>query len=111
VAIADLAQWEDFARAAAAEARSEANAAAKAGGARPSVKKLSYHEQREWEGMEAGILVAETAVEAARTAAEDPAVATDAAELMARHDRLVAAEQRVADLYARWAELEAKRGG
>jgi ATP-binding cassette subfamily F protein uup len=60
--------------------------------------------------MEATILTAEGAVEAARQAAEDPTIATNANELMSRHQALAAAEERVAMLYARWAELEAKRG-
>ena len=41
--------------------------------ARPRAKRLGYLEQREWDGMEQAILEAETAVEACRRAAEDPA--------------------------------------
>ena len=74
-------------------------------------KKLSYQEQKEWEGIEAAILAAEEAAEARRAAAEDPAVATDAGELHRRTSALAAALAEVERLYARWAELEAKRSG
>jgi ATP-binding cassette subfamily F protein uup len=75
--------------------------------ARP--KRLGYLEQREWDGMERAILDAETAVEACRRAAEDPAVASDPAALQDRYAALDAARIAVEQLYARWAELEAKQ--
>jgi ATP-binding cassette subfamily F protein uup len=72
-------------------------------------KKLSYNEQREWDGMEANVLAAEARLEEARSRADDPAIASDAAALELRLTELDDA-QHVADrLYARWAELEAKR--
>ncbi len=58
--------------------------------------------------MEATILAAEGALEAAQAAATDPAIATDAAELHHRYSALDAARLEVERLYARWAELEAK---
>jgi ABC transport system ATP-binding/permease protein len=70
--------------------------------------RLSFREQREWEGMEATILEAETAAEACRSAAEDPRITSDAAALQARYTELAAARARVDRLYARWAELEEK---
>jgi ATP-binding cassette subfamily F protein uup len=75
--------------------------------ARP--KRLGYLEQREWDGMERAILDAETAVEACRRAAEDPAVASDPAALQDRYAALDTARTAVEHLYARWAELEAKQ--
>jgi ABC transport system ATP-binding/permease protein len=71
-------------------------------------KRLGYLEQREWDGMEATILEAETALEACRRAAEDPAIASDPAALQARYADLEAARAEVDRLYARWAELEGK---
>ncbi len=72
-------------------------------------KKLSYNEQREWDGMEANVLIAETRLEEARSRADDPSIASDAAALELRLKELDDA-QHVADrLYARWAELEGKR--
>jgi ATP-binding cassette subfamily F protein uup len=71
-------------------------------------KRLSYLEQREWDGMEQMILAAEAAVEEGRRGLEDPTIASDAGALQTRHTALEAAHAEVARLYARWAELEAK---
>jgi ATP-binding cassette subfamily F protein uup len=110
VHLADLAQWEQWLEEHRESEDRPREVASKP--ARPApAKKLSYHEKREWDRMEELILEAEESVERARAAAEDPAVATDGTELMRRHQSLADAETRVADLYARWAELEAKRGG
>ena len=73
-------------------------------------KRLSYKEKLEWEQMEEKILEAEDALAAARQAMEDPAVATDFTQLQARSAELERARQEVERLYARWAELEEKRG-
>ena len=71
-------------------------------------RKLSYREQQEFDGMEAVILEAEGRFERARSAAEDPSIATDAGALEARLAALEGIRGEVARLYARWAELEAK---
>ena len=60
--------------------------------------------------MEARIHEAEVRAEDARLALEDPAVACDAAELLKRHEALDAARGRGSELFARWEELDAKRG-
>ena len=78
--------------------------------AKPAAKKLSYREQQEWEGMEERILAAEAALARCQAAVEDPAVATDPAALEERCTALDSARAEVERLYARWAELEAKRG-
>jgi ATP-binding cassette subfamily F protein uup len=77
-------------------------------GRAPGVKRLSYLEAREWEGMEAAVLAAESHVAQARRLAEDPAIATDAGALQDRHAELVGLQRELDRLYARWAELEAK---
>ncbi len=77
-------------------------------GGEGKAKRRGYLEQREWEGMEAAILEAETAVAACRRAAEDPGVASDPVALQARYAALDAAQAEVDWLYARWAELEAR---
>src|SRR5688572_5536838 len=104
---ADFGQWE-AARARRATAPRET---ADKGGerARPRSKRLSYREQREWDGMEAAIHAAESAMEAARAAAEDPAIASDPGALRERYAALDAARAEVDRLYARWAELEARQ--
>ena len=72
-------------------------------------KKLSYLEAREFAGMEERIAEAEQRLQVKRAAAEDPAIATDAARLLSAHAELDAAHKSVDELYARWAELEAKQ--
>ncbi len=61
--------------------------------------------------MEAAIAAAEATVESRNAAAHDPAIARDAGELAQRLSLLAAAQTEVERLYARWAELEARRGG
>ncbi|WP_428562766.1 MAG: ABC-F family ATP-binding cassette domain-containing protein [Solidesulfovibrio sp. DCME] len=77
---------------------------------RPQIpsKKLSFKEQREYDGMEQAIATAETALDAARQALEDPSVASDGAALSRRLETFQAAEAAVEALYARWAALEDK---
>jgi len=111
---ADFAQWE------AAQGRSPSaefgQAPARSGGnagprVKPTKKGLSYAEQKEWDKMEAMIEKAEAAVVASQNATEDPAVMSNAGELRTRLAALEAAHTAVERLYARWAELEAKRTG
>jgi ATP-binding cassette subfamily F protein uup len=78
---------------------------------KPKAKKLTYAEQREWDTMETNVHAAEERLDAARVAVEDPAIATDAIILQQRITSLDAAQDTVDRLYARWAELEGKRGG
>ena len=66
-------------------------------------------EQREWDAIEAAIVAAEEALARCHEAAHDPAVATRADELTARCQALQDAHKEVDRLYARWAELDAKR--
>jgi ATP-binding cassette subfamily F protein uup len=107
---ADYGQWEaDASKPAPAK-----KAPVRSGGAPASPqaksKKLSYNEQREWDGMEHNVLAAEARLEEARARAEDPSIATDATALQARLKELDAVQHEADRLYARWAELEAKRG-
>ena len=69
-------------------------------------KKLAYIEQREWDGMEAKILEAEQELAAWQRELQD--AASDAKRLTEAYEKLQDAQRRVEDLYARWAELEAK---
>ena len=103
---ADYAQWEAERSRPEPAKRSEPKAAPPA--ERPKARRLSYLEQREWEGMEAAVVAAEEAVETARRLAEDPAIATDAPLLHQRFAALAEAQHEVERLFARWAELEAK---
>ncbi len=74
-----------------------------------SKKRLSYLDSREWESMEEKILLAEAALE--RKKAEVQEAAVDAVRLQVCYPEMLAAQQEVDRLYARWAELEAKVQG
>ncbi len=102
---ADYSQWET--------ARSEPQAlekplpkAAREAAPEGPRKKLSYLEQREWDGMEARILEAEQDV--AVWQEEIQISGSDARRLVEAYEKLQEAQRRVEELYARWAELEAK---
>ena len=110
---ASLDQWE----AARTTAKSQATAASKAAtAATPSAmaapakkKRLTWSEQKEWDGMEAAIARAEADVEARQAAANDPAALADHLQAHAAFDALGKAQAEVDRLYARWAELETKQ--
>ena len=81
-------------------------AAAKSSTGPKPVKKLSYMEQREFDGMEAAIHAAEAAVAAA---IEDASASSgDWKTAQAASKKLLAAQEKVAALYSRWGELDAK---
>jgi len=69
-------------------------------------RKLGYLEQREWDAMEAKILEAERELAARHRELQE--AASDAKRAMEGYEELQQAQRRVEDLYARWAELEAK---
>jgi ABC transport system ATP-binding/permease protein len=72
-------------------------------------KKLSYLEAREFAAIEQRIAQAEETLQQKRAAAEDPSIASDAAQLLKAHAELEEAQKTVDKLYGRWAELEAKQ--
>jgi ATP-binding cassette subfamily F protein uup len=71
-------------------------------------KKLSYLEAREFAGIEDRVTAAEEQLARERSVVEDPAVATDAVRLQEALQAMEQAQSQLDDLYARWAELEAK---
>ncbi|MBV9493137.1 MAG: ABC-F family ATP-binding cassette domain-containing protein [Acidobacteria bacterium] len=103
---ADFAQWETERPMPASAPRATAPAPTPQPAAK--AKRLSYLEQREWDGMEANVLAAEEKVAEAQKRAEDPAIAADASALQQRFTELAAAQAEVERLYARWSELEGK---
>jgi ATP-binding cassette subfamily F protein uup len=111
---ADLAQWER-AQAEAKELESAAASVARkqaAPGSSPSPsksKRLNWNEQREWEQMEAKILAAEEEVETLQARVSDPNVMADRNAMHEACEKLSDAQHRVASLYERWGELEAKQ--
>jgi ATP-binding cassette subfamily F protein uup len=107
---ADYAQWEAAQSKKATEERQDQISRERSAPAGPSKQKgLSYKEQREWDQIEAAILEAEERVAACQAAANDPSIASSAADLQERYAALYAAQAEVERLYARWAELEEKR--
>jgi ATP-binding cassette subfamily F protein uup len=107
---ADYAQWEAAQSKKATEERQDQISRERSAPAGPSKRKgLSYKEQREWDQIEAAILEAEERVAACQAAANDPSIASSAADLQERYAALYAAQAEVERLYARWAELEEKR--
>jgi ATP-binding cassette subfamily F protein uup len=105
---ADYWQWEQAQRAPKPKAEKPAAALARSASA-AGKKRLSYLEAREWEQIEARILEAEQEVEAIRAEMQSPDVVSDGMRLHTCYQRMQEAESRVAALYDRWAELEAKQ--
>jgi len=104
---ADYGQWEANRRTTFSPSPSSKAAAPPA--EKPKAKRLSYLDQREFDAMEATVLAAEQTLAEANVRAHDPAVASDSLALQQRFADLKAAQADVDRLYARWAELEAKR--
>lgn len=75
----------------------------------PTKRKLSYLEAREYAGIEQRIAEAENMVKSRQEAAEDPAIATDAASLLQAHRELEEARKTLDSLYERWHDLEEKQ--
>ena len=71
-------------------------------------KKLSYLEAREYATIEQQVAEAEAILAAKLAAMEDPAIATDAARIVAAHAEYDRARRVVDELYSRWAKLDSK---
>ncbi|OAB56762.1 hypothetical protein AY599_01345 [Leptolyngbya valderiana BDU 20041] len=112
---ASMEQWQAAVvkaeKAQAEAARPEPAAAVASKPASPKPGKLSYKLQREYDGMEEAILQAEAELEHKQAEADDPALANDHAKAAKVYEQLGASQKKVKDLYARWAELDAMRGG
>jgi ABC transport system ATP-binding/permease protein len=114
---ADYAQWEQWqaeqTRATNARPAPRDNAPQDPRAASSSAKakvKLSYLEAREYEGIEKRVEEAEELLRTRQTELEDPAIASDAARLVTATANLESAQHAMDALYARWAELEKKKG-
>ncbi|MDA8132474.1 MAG: ABC-F family ATP-binding cassette domain-containing protein [Elusimicrobia bacterium] len=97
-----LEQWEDW------QAGRDTAAAAAAAPAEKKAPALGRKEAEELRNMERTIKAAEDKVANAESALEDPAIATDAEELHRRQLKVDEARTRVAALFERWEELEAR---
>jgi ATP-binding cassette subfamily F protein uup len=112
---ADYSQWEQWleerqraSKAVAKTADKKTAGAFSAATVTAAKKKLSYLEAREYATLEHRISEAEEQLKAARSAYEDPSIASDAARLLATQAELKRVQQVVDQLYGRWEELETK---
>jgi ABC transport system ATP-binding/permease protein len=105
---AELAQWEQ-ANASKKAAPKKASREEREAPSKVVRRKLSYLETREWEQIEDIVARAEEVLEEKRQLLERPDVVSDPARLMEAAAGIDAAQAEVDRLYARWAELEAKR--
>jgi ATP-binding cassette subfamily F protein uup len=114
---ADYMQWEEWkgeSQGFVQGQQAAANSAQKSSGAAPASggkKKLSYLEQREFDGIEARVDAADARMSAAHDLLEDPAVTSDAEKLTAALAEMEAAQHEHDAVYERWAELTEKAGG
>jgi ATP-binding cassette subfamily F protein uup len=110
---ADYRQWEEW-RAEGGASGSEkrdvpaTKQAQQIAPATASKKKLSYIEQREYDGIEARIETADRRLQAVRARIDDPAVATDAKALTEALAELEASQKEHDAVYERWAILTEK---
>ena len=107
---ADYAQWEQM-HGRQLDAAKTDNAKTPPG-AKPNavpLRRLSTAEQKELANMENAIMAAETDVETRQQALSDPAVFADHLKMQDALKALETAQTRVATLYARWEELEARK--
>jgi ATP-binding cassette subfamily F protein uup len=110
---ADYSQWEDWKGVEAGYAinqQAKANTEQKASSAATGKKKLSYLEQREYDGIEARVDAADARMAAAHDKLDDPAVTSNAELLTAALAEMEAAQEEHDAVYARWAELTEKAG-
>ncbi len=103
---AELAQWEQWNASKKAPPKTSAKDKRETP---PSRKKLTYLETREWEQIEDKVSQAEEVLDAKRLQLELPEIVSDPVRLTQAVAELDTAQAEVDRLYARWAELEARR--
>jgi ABC transport system ATP-binding/permease protein len=101
---ADYSQWEAWRNAPAPEKPTVTKVQAAVRDV--AKRKLSYLEQREWDGMEARILEAEHELAARQRELQE--AGSEGKRLTEAYEKVQDVQHRVEDLYTRWAELEAK---
>ncbi|MBX3041257.1 MAG: ABC-F family ATP-binding cassette domain-containing protein [Bdellovibrionaceae bacterium] len=106
----DIFQWEEWLRKKPGKAASKPNETAPPSPEEPKKSKgrLSYKEQREYDGMEELILEIEARIETLQTDLASPAVLSDYQKLQDLSAKLDADRTEVDRLYARWQELSDK---
>jgi ABC transport system ATP-binding/permease protein len=107
-AFVGIAQWQEWHRGQMAgkpKGQTNKDGGAKKIDARP--RKLSFKDQREYDGMEERILQSEAQKAAFEAELAKPEVASNSTRLCEVQLQLAKADEAVSALYARWAELEA----
>jgi ATP-binding cassette subfamily F protein uup len=104
---AELSQWEQASQT--KKPAPKATSKEQAAPATPAKKKLSWKEAREYEQMEDLVTQAEELLDQKRTRLELHEVTSDPARLTTAVNEMDAAQDAVDQIYARWAELEAKQ--
>ena len=111
---ADYSQWESWqeGRTSAIKAKARLGNQAAVSVALPLLAKtkLSYLEAREYAVIEQRLADAQQVLEVKRAQLEAPAIASDGPRLVTAHAEMEAAAKKVDALYARWVELEEKKG-
>jgi ATP-binding cassette subfamily F protein uup len=109
---ADYSQWEEWKEEQGLGNREQGvgKTESKPAAASSGKKKLSYMEQREFDGIEALVDKADARMAAAHDLLEDPAVTSDAEKLTAALAEMEAAQHEHDAVYERWAELTEKAG-
>jgi len=113
---ADYSQWEEWKGSEQGTGNSEQTNGSSVGAAKKDAKaeggkkKLSYMEQREYDGIEAKVDAADARMAAAHDLLEDPAVTSNAEKLTAALAEMEAAQAEHDAVYERWAELTEKAG-
>ncbi len=104
---ADYSQWEEWKNRGVGKSKESLQNLA---GSVPAVskKKLSYLEQREFDGIEGRIEAADVRLAKAKTQVESPSVANDAAALTAALSEIESAQDEHDMLMERWVELSEK---
>ncbi|HET6335942.1 MAG TPA: ABC-F family ATP-binding cassette domain-containing protein [Polyangiales bacterium] len=108
-AFADLTQWQVFHEGQeslrSSKAERQRNAASADG--KTKRKKLSYKDQREFDGMEARIHGTEAKLASLRAESERPEVMSNAGRVLELHTEMDRLQGEIDAMFARWAELEA----
>ncbi len=105
---ADYPQWEEWQVSRRALGKNVQKAQVPKHALSATRKKLSYKDARDLESIEVRIEEAETAVAAQQALLNDPVVSRDPQRVHEAYEAQQAAQSTVDQLYARWAELEAK---
>jgi ATP-binding cassette subfamily F protein uup len=112
---ADYSQWEAWQRSERSSRKSDSKMEVAAGGdgadrSSSAKRKLSFAETKEYETIERRVADAEEALHKQSLMLENPTVVSDATRLKEACLQMEKAQETVDNLYARWAELEQKRG-